>query len=629
MLFLARHHSDAEEKVRHFNRSFSDAARPLFAERRSSVSVLFATAIIPIIGLCGLAVDYALYSQIDTNLNKAMNVAALNAVKIAVNGYLNGDPNYLTEGQNGGSQWAAASGLPLSTNLVGGTLAVNVSGTTTITGVASYSNAKVTSIFGRLFGIGSYNINASATSTINTAPYLEVVMMIDNSSSMDIGATNADIQALEELSPCDPNMAFTGTVPTDATWTNQPSSSSYWYNAAVQDYSEYSCNGYHGVPACPVVAPTANQSLPTSNGTTTSQYDPPPNVTAYGNGMFQPPTSKSVYAQVPVAANTSKGKPDPANSQNPFCSNNLNKVTQSDSSQIYPITGMPCAFACHWSTAAYTDPKTNKPDGTTADLYGMARRHGIALRIDEVKNAAYFTLQQMAQDNLMVGPNGNQTPNLSVGIYTFNTGVTQVYPDPTSCTRQAFGCEAASNWPAAEALVGLPPQLPSVTDTGITPHKAQLNDGPNNDDTAWPEAANALAANYVTAAGDGNTPTTPRKVLFLITDGFEDDPNTGARHAFDYDPYCTQFKNMNYQVYVVYTPYYPLMHSAYLQNWTGIVEGSDSTTGTLGYNLIQCSSQGLNNGGTYYISAQDQTTLTTALAAFLKQALNNPARYTH
>ena len=601
--------------------------RPLLAERRSSVSVLFATAIVPIIGLCGLAVDYALYSQINTNLGKAMNVAALNAVKIAVNGYLNGDPNYLTEGQNGGEQWAASSGLPLSTNLVGGTLAVTVTGTTTITGVASYSNASVTSIFGKLFGVGSYPINASATSTINTAPYLEVVMMIDNSSSMDIGATNNDIQTLEELSPCDPSNAFMGTNPTDATYVSQPTSTTQWYNAAVQDYSEYSCNGYNGAknngPPCPVVAPTANQSLPTSNGSTTSKYAPPPNITALYNGTF--PVSG---LQIPVAGNTSKGKPDPANTKNPFCSTNLNPQTQTDKTQIYPITGMPCAFACHWSTAAYTDPQTGKADGTTADLYGLARRHGIALRIDEVKNAAYYTLQQMAQDNLMVGPNGNQTPNLSVGIYTFNTGVTQVYPDPTGCTRQAFGCEAASNWTSAEAAVGLPPQLPSVTDTGITPHKAQLNDGPNNDDTAWPEAANALAANYVTAAGDGNTPTAPRKVLFLITDGFEDDPNTGARHAFDYDPYCTQFKNMNYQVYVVYTPYYPLMHTAYLQNWTGIVEGADTTPNTLGYNLIQCSSQGLNNGGNYYISAQDQTTLTSALAGFLKQALNNPARYT-
>ena len=56
-------------------------SRHLMSERRSSVSVLFATAIIPIIGLCGLAVDYALWEQIDTNLNKAVNVAALNAAK--------------------------------------------------------------------------------------------------------------------------------------------------------------------------------------------------------------------------------------------------------------------------------------------------------------------------------------------------------------------------------------------------------------------------------------------------------------------------------------------------------------------------------------------------------------------
>ena len=152
-----------------------------------------------------------------------------------MNGYLNGDKNYLTEGQNAGSQWAAAAGLPLSTNIIGGTLNVSVTGQATITATASFTGATMRSIFGKLFGFASYPVYAQATSVINTAPYLEVVMMIDNSSSMDIGATNNDIAALEELSPLRLiSMPFTqGRVP--RTLLASPlSSTKYWNNAATQ-----------------------------------------------------------------------------------------------------------------------------------------------------------------------------------------------------------------------------------------------------------------------------------------------------------------------------------------------------------------------------------------------------------
>ena len=560
--------------------------------RAGSVALLFAAAIIPVIGLCGLAVDYALWSQVQAGLNKAINVAVLNAVKIAVNGYLNGDANYLAEGQNAGSQWATAAGYPLSSRLSGGTLNVTVTGTTTISAVATFSGAQLQSIFGRLFGVGNYPVAVQASATINTAPYLEVVMMVDNSSSMDIGATAADMTTLLALSPCDSSNAFTGTNPSNAnSWTNQ----------ADQTYSIYSCNNYNGGLQCPVPAPSGTYT--TSNGTTTAGYTP-------SNGLR---SSGFVVDYQSVPAIVTSGTMVPSNPSNPFCTN-LPKIKQSDNSYLYPITGAPCVFACHWTN-------TKNADGTTQDLYGLARRHNVALRIDEVKNAAITTLQTMATDNIAT------INNLSVGIYTFNTAVKQVYPDPTNCTKQSFGCEAASDFTAAQTAVGTPPVYPAVADSGIAPDIA-LFASVNNDNTAWPEAANDLAANYVTAGGDGNMPTAPRKVLFLITDGFEDDPNTGARHAFDYDPYCTQFKNMNYQVYVIYTPYYPVMHTAYLSSWTGIVEGSVTTPGTLAYNLQACSSQSSDSTGTYYISAQDQPTLTAALAGFLKQALNNPARYT-
>jgi hypothetical protein len=49
---------------------------------------------------------------------------------------------------------------------------------------------------------------------------------------------------------------------------------------------------------------------------------------------------------------------------------------------------------------------------------------------------------------------------------------------------------------------------------------------------------------------------------------------------------------------------------------------------SISYQLQACASQGSDSNGTYYVSAADGPTLTSALQKFLKQALNAPARFT-
>ena len=78
---------------------------------------------------------------------------------------------------------------------------------------------------------------------------------------------------------------------------------------------------------------------------------------------------------------------------------------------------------------------------------------------------------------------------------------------------------------------------------------------------------------------------------------------------------------MGYTVFVVYTPYYPVMHVAYLSNWIPIVEGSG--TKSLAYNLQACSS-----GTGDYVSATDQATLNSALLTFLKKAQTSVITFT-
>lgn len=525
--------------------------------RKGSVAVITAMVMLVMLGLIGLAIDMSTLYQIDSTMSLAANSAAMNALKIASAAEQSSDKDYLKEGTIAGNQWfsAAVGTHAAQFNSSPQVVGITLTGSTTIAAKVTYAG-QINSIFGNLFSVLSYPVNVEVDASISTTPYLEILSLLDNSSSMDIGATNADIAKLSTLSPCDPSNAYYGASTDASTWTN----------ASVNNYGDYSCTNYHsgqdGTP-CPVAA-NASLSFQT--------FTPEPN---QRTAVLAGQTCQGILAQ------QSNGK--------------------------YPLPGPPCAFACHWTNKASPDPQ-----GGTADLFGMARRNGVTLRFDLLKNATNMVLQQMQSDNLSFN-------NLSVGIYTFNTQVNQIYPQ-AGCSLQTAGCEAGSDFPNAQTQVGTPPTLPNVTDTGIPPVVGLLNVGPTNDDTAFPEAMNTLANTYVTPAGDGTMPTTPRKVLFLVTDGFEDDPNTGARQAFNPSS-CTRFKDMGYTVFVVYTPYYPLMHVAYLSNWIPLVESTAANS--LAYNLQACSS-----GPGDYVSATDQATLNSALLTFLDKAQTSVITFT-
>jgi hypothetical protein len=211
--------------------------------------------------------------------------------------------------------------------------------------------------------------------------------------------------------------------------------------------------------------------------------------------------------------------------------------------------------------------------------------------------------------------------NLNVGIFTFDTDVHEVYPSPNSCgTEGSLACQAGNNWTTALSDVGTPPTQPNTVDTGIQPYT-----GSNGGDTDLPNVLTNFA-NYLTAAGTGASASSPLKVLFLVTDGMADyNDSSGTRLNVAINPsQCDAYKTMGFTVYVLYTPYYPLMNGFYLGNNYSIAEGTG--TGSLVYNLEQCASDPVND----FIEADptDTTSIGNALQVFLKRALNAPARFT-
>jgi hypothetical protein len=525
--------------------------------RAAAVSVLTAVMLIPMIGFVGLAIDYGFWTQAYEEMALAANAAAMNAAKSASASAQAGNTNYIADGQLAGKQWFKAQMAGHATAAVLAAITPTVTVTNAggqITAVVT-ATATMTAIFGKMFAKQTYPVQSQATSIMSGVPYREILILLDNASSMDIGATPADMTILLQNSPCDPSNYILGTSGAQA---------------SIHGYGTYEkTNPYNGIsysptnPAYPVVAPSSTRQA-----------------------------VATTYSQT----NAAKG---------PACYKSATKQRTVSGQAVY--AGPPCAFACHWDGSAKA--------GTTGtvDLWQMARSLSPApvLRLDTVKIATNTILQQMATYNI------SALNNLTAGIFAANLVLSQVYPTSG---------EANSNFTAATEAVGWPPNTgtntSSTVDTGIQP---MLTDPATDINDGNIAAALTALSLQLTTSGTGTTSTSPAKFLFIVTDGI--DTSTGTARALPYAA-CQPLKNMGYQIYVVYTPYYPLTDIGYLGALTPIVEGTGSATIT--YNLQACTSASSDgsNLSSYYIAASDQTTLTTALQTFLQSALGQAARFT-
>jgi Flp pilus assembly protein TadG len=517
-------------------------------DRRGVTAIVFGISVLALTMMAGLLLDFGNYMLLRGNLNLAADAAVLTGVTQAATQLGPNPETYLTLGQQAGlARMSGQSGQTsnavklgqVSTPVV--SLAISRSGSV-ITGQATWSTF-YTPFFASLFGSSTWSMsNGSSASVQVSTPFLNVYVVLDNSPSMEIGATNSDIQTLQQLTACSASGAYYYNS-TSKTWGQIAPSSGQSYNA-------YQCTAsghtYSGSLTCPV---------PASAPYTFSTFTPSGSTTG------------------------------------PSCQGYLPLYNG-----VYPQAGATCGFACHFDTS--------KPAGTGSDYYAVARStigqsNQVTLRFDVVKAAVTSLLNTMQT-------NSQPLNNLNVGIYTLAQTLFHVYP--------ATG-DSGSDWPTAIADIGGPPTIPNGQDTGIQPYA-----GGNSANTDFPDALTSLAGN-LTAGGGGTISTDPQKVLVLVTDGLEDYTNaSGTRIMKALEPaYCQLFKNMGYTVFVLYTPYYPLMNSFYLQNLTSIAEGTSTTS--VAYNLQQCASSSSD-----YIAATNSAGMTAALKTFLTIALSTPAR---
>jgi hypothetical protein len=139
----------------------------------------------------------------------------------------------------------------------------------------------------------------------------------------------------------------------------------------------------------------------------------------------------------------------------------------------------------------------------------------------------------------------------------------------------------------------------------------------NNDtDTDFPIAMSSINGTMPTP-GTGASNSTPQEVLFLVSDGVEDD-NTGScsetldgsRCQAPFDPtWCTTVKNRGIRIAVLYTQYLPLTTNSWYNTWVAPWQSQIAT------NMQSCASTGL------YFTITTDGDISSAMQALFEQAV--------
>jgi Flp pilus assembly protein TadG len=168
----------------------------LASERRGNVILTFALSLVPIVFLTGLAMDFTAAEQRKEQLDAAADAAALAAVTPAM--MAQSETNATTAAQNiFNSRATALSGV----NYTPGNLAVTVTDsglnrTVTVAYTATSQNA-----FANILNKSAWSLTGSSQASSSVLPNIDFYLLLDNSPSLAIGATTADINTLVNNTP--------------------------------------------------------------------------------------------------------------------------------------------------------------------------------------------------------------------------------------------------------------------------------------------------------------------------------------------------------------------------------------------------------------------------------------------
>ncbi|TYO64697.1 pilus assembly protein [Bradyrhizobium hipponense] len=170
-------------------------------DRKANIAVIFALMLVPIIFLLGMTLDYTQAVRKREQLNAAADAAAIAAVR----------PAMLTQTDSTVVQATAAAVFAAKANLPGLSAVPTPTITVTDSGLArsitvSYV-AEAINNFPSVLGKQTWQVNGSATAKASSAPNMNFYLLLDDSPSMAIAATQANIDKMIAATTAQPSYA--------------------------------------------------------------------------------------------------------------------------------------------------------------------------------------------------------------------------------------------------------------------------------------------------------------------------------------------------------------------------------------------------------------------------------------
>lgn len=163
----------------------------LSKENRAYVALAFAMALLPTVGLFALVIDYGVMSRTKAQLDSAADSAVIATTTATADAYVSNGGDFASARQHGisaGLAWyktqMASTGERLDPSLPTPSIDVIQNGTT-FTALLNYA-AQSPGSFSALFGMSSYKLTGSSSSTFTLPGYLDIQILMDTSPSMAI-----------------------------------------------------------------------------------------------------------------------------------------------------------------------------------------------------------------------------------------------------------------------------------------------------------------------------------------------------------------------------------------------------------------------------------------------------------
>jgi Flp pilus assembly protein TadG len=278
-----------------------------------------------------------------------------------------------------------------------------------------------------------------------------------------------------------------------------------------------------------------------------------------------------------------------------------------------------CAFACHETDPEGENPSLGNPvvNGQEEDNYALANSLRVVTRIENMASATsslMSTASQMMTSNNATCPNGPGCYKMA--IFTFNVqGTTNSQCSSTSIQAiYAPSCAPSSNLSAAQTAASGIDVLEVCTNNYLT-----CSDNNNDTDTDFEKAMKTID-NIMPDPGSGTSGSSPQEVLFLVSDGVDDEVATSCSEPFVpgttrcqqmFDTsWCTTVKNRGIRIAVLYTEYLPLPTNYWYNEYVAPFQSQ------IGTNMQSCASPGL------YFQVTTDGDITAAMQALFQQAVS-------